>query len=519
MLKLSNPEKQKNIDPGLRGYLQLLHPTIIKHYGKFINNRDLAFKLKHFSMSINNKENDPHLLKNLGYFSRGERKLVIRDDLSEAEKITVFCHEYLHLTSSNRRDVKNEEGTKFRCDGLFMLREYGTEELGEGINEGITQMLAEKIVNEHGIYEYKSNKKFQIYEPLVKIANLLYSIVGEKVLEAYFKGNPFLLIKEFDQVLGKGAWKCFAIQVDEIYYNKEDIFNKSFDVRPFEEEANRLLLRYFWKKQLQPWLNTNLSSSRWSEISIEDYFTEVDKVLTPIIPFSNFELEEKIKFMLNEIFIHSRLKGSYSEKEQNEHLIALTILQNIHDKGIKTTNLNNCTFQTIPELSSNNKTVMIMLINGQFKLFEVDIPAKGPDDWEDIPIENLNNKKDSELTDIQKIIKKELIEFHKPKTTLKTLVNRVIKKSQNNLEILTCEDFYPDYIFVNDRINNKTYAYRIEIHRKNIQLHKVALSKKQKVAHNERHRAFPDKRPSSSKHLTSVAIKNHIRDLIKTISR
>ena len=151
--------------------------TILAHDGSFKNYKysDSAAAFK-TNMAISVKENEISIIPGI----------VLRPNYNKHQLI----HELLHVISSNQHNYFNEEGIAYTKTGTKIdyydknLNDYNMENnpSSDGLNEGITELLASIITN-----EYTGN-----YPGYLVIANLLTSC-NNQLLNAYFSNDPAVL--------------------------------------------------------------------------------------------------------------------------------------------------------------------------------------------------------------------------------------------------------------------------------------------------------------------------------------
>ena len=491
-LILSKLEKLENIHPDLRGCIADFITTIASNFKDYISLQEIMDKVSAFPMQIKSKENDKVLTENptwAGYWGVGGEGIVIRDDQKDMDLISTTCHEFLHMCSENLKAIKYNETLLFSCSGLMMHSPtdmYGGKcgsEMGRGINEGMTEVLTEKVIALSGKYgEYKTPKSSS-YKPLAEIAQFLHSVVGDKVEEAYFKGNPFILKEKFDKVLGEGAWKRLTTPTDIIYNNRND---ENFDRKPHQNEAKKVIFDYYYEKEIKPWIEKNILSRHSEAMPIQEYLNEANKLMKPLEADSTFA--NQAKNILNQSFIYQKFNnGSLDRKELantvNKHIAALNIVQCGLARNAFGENLNNIEFQTIPELSSENQTAMIICEKEGLNLYFPDIPQKSIQDWECILFENIGDKKNSELAPKEKKIKSEIEKIYKSNKVQKTKQqgywNEIPDEANDNIEILVSSN-YQNYAFVNDKANKEVKVFKLE----DDKLKSVELSERERVGEN-----------------------------------
>ena len=111
-------------------------------------------------------------------------KLLIVQDISKQDLIETFIHEFIHLLTSEYKDDMLFQG--------FNMIKDGNNSFFLGINEGITQMIAEIILNkkESDAYPFETN-----------IARKLALIIGtEKLIELYSKHDHKGLMDEIKKI-------------------------------------------------------------------------------------------------------------------------------------------------------------------------------------------------------------------------------------------------------------------------------------------------------------------------------
>lgn len=133
-------------------------------------------------------------------------------------------HEFLHFASD-----KN-------CEGIVMVGfEYtdkNNKRLGRGLNEGYTQLLANR-------YAPSSENMFVEFYT-INIVEKLEEVIGrEKMGDLYFNGNLFDIVNELTQLSSEEEAKHFILDLDELCknYSIKDI------VGPKSKKLNELLYK------------------------------------------------------------------------------------------------------------------------------------------------------------------------------------------------------------------------------------------------------------------------------------
>ena len=128
---------------------------------------------------------------------------------------TQLIHEMCHIVSddsiNNRNGIQINDGNNFYDRTNFYL------------NEGITQLFAEKISN------INIDKISQSYNDTLNIAKLLKVFIGEDVLfNSYFLQSN-ILQKKYNELAGENSFETLSSSLNEVYYiqkkfKKEDAF-------------------------------------------------------------------------------------------------------------------------------------------------------------------------------------------------------------------------------------------------------------------------------------------------------
>ncbi|MBP5684199.1 MAG: hypothetical protein J6X02_02960 [Bacilli bacterium] len=153
-----------------------------------------------------------------------------------------FCHELLHA-SSTYVDEKN----KIIYSGLSQVHIISenppkNEVFGIGINEGVTQFLANKYFNEN--YEFPA--AFRVYEEEQTIAHALEQIVGEdKLRSLYFKADLAGFIKELEKYSTREDIYKFINYTDVLFYHAQDKNLKFRELEKVKEFINMFLIKAY----------------------------------------------------------------------------------------------------------------------------------------------------------------------------------------------------------------------------------------------------------------------------------
>ena len=173
----------------------------IMEFVRVMNNKIPKENLNNFYNNINELKikDNCFSIKNSVFADYDVKRNSIR--LFRNDFFTVVYHELLHMASSNYKN-------KIRYSGFRQT--MGSNSIGEGINEGYTQLLTERYfghVNElKGIYEYEMH-----------MAKKLEEIVGQRKMEnMYFNANLKKLVMELSNYSSEDDIKKFIANVDFI---------------------------------------------------------------------------------------------------------------------------------------------------------------------------------------------------------------------------------------------------------------------------------------------------------------
>lgn len=143
-----------------------------------------------------------------GFYDEKTREVVIRKGSSGSTVvfISTAIHEILHGFSHNEKHFGVIENSS----------KYGSEH-NKGLNEGLTEYLTKKAIEEDGT---EILWKFS-YPDIVEIVGQLEDICGKSMLtDAYFHGGLDRLRKDFDNCFGEnGAFDKFSDIIDGLHYH------------------------------------------------------------------------------------------------------------------------------------------------------------------------------------------------------------------------------------------------------------------------------------------------------------
>lgn len=219
-------------------------------------------------------------------------------ELSESNYKYTINHELLHVASTFVDKV-----TKTIYCGFEQTK--NNINIGEGLNEGYTQYLAEKY--------FKDSLKAYAYEK--RIAQAVELIIGiDKMRSLYFNANLNGLIGEL----------CQYNTEENVYefIKTLDFINKHINDKKLTPKSNQMLLDCFKKNNLfliQTFTNKIIKEYPNNEIDIRELIDKLLPIIT-IVP-SKIDKKHKTKVImseddLKEIVNHSITNYSYVSKEK-----------------------------------------------------------------------------------------------------------------------------------------------------------------------------------------------------------
>lgn len=200
-----------------------------------------------------------------GKYTTDENTIFVSKD-DNCPRETIF-HELTHLSSSNKLD--NIQRVGFR---------YGDTKndinIGFGINEGYTSYLNNKLFGVIGGYLFE-----------VMVAKTVEEIIGaNKMQELYFNANLKGLIQELQKYVDEEEITNFLYNLDgftrNYLYSEHDAYDKEICI----EYANLV------KNSLFKIIYAKLSSERFSEEEMDDYFKLCSKRFSLGVPLSDDEI-------------------------------------------------------------------------------------------------------------------------------------------------------------------------------------------------------------------------------------
>lgn len=198
-------------------------------------------------------------------------------ELSESNYKLTINHELLHVASTLYDKIK-----RIIFCGFQQTRSNMT--IGEGLNEGYTQYLAEKF--------FKDTLKAYPYEK--RIASGVELIVGEDVMQSlYFNANLNGLVEELTKYNSE----------DNIYdfIKTLDFINKHINDKKLTPKSNQLLLECFKKNNfflIQTYVNKIIKEYPTNEINIKELVDKLLPMLT-IVP-TKIENKHKVKVIMDD---------------------------------------------------------------------------------------------------------------------------------------------------------------------------------------------------------------------------
>lgn len=164
-------------------------------------------------------------------------------------------HEFFHMGSTNHNSVYQSSG--FSID-------IHNQTLGNGINEGYTDLLTQRYFNENIEESYSLESRF---------ASNLEKIIGQKKMEKlYLKGNFFEFVKELE--------KYYDIEEIEKFLINIDVISALYSSYLSEEEAKKINLLIedcicFLLKGFCKVLKNKKISKQDKKLCIENYFDNI----------------------------------------------------------------------------------------------------------------------------------------------------------------------------------------------------------------------------------------------------
>ena len=123
--------------------------------------------------------------------------------IDEKDIVEIFTHEFIHLLTSKY----TQKGTLI--EGLNTRNNEKTDSIFLGLNEGITQMIAEDILNA---------KKINAYPFQTNISRKLSLIIGkERLIELYSKHDTKGLMQEITKIDNTIDVEAFIKQVNSLH--------------------------------------------------------------------------------------------------------------------------------------------------------------------------------------------------------------------------------------------------------------------------------------------------------------
>ena len=201
--------------------------------------------LKNFYNNINNvkikRDLQSILINASGHYEASINTIFISNSLlSKYTKETLF-HELLHMASTIYK-------FGIVCSGFFQSS-FIIKRIGEGINEGYTQLLTKRLCDKNEMNTYKEE---------VRIATNLEKIIGmDTMQDLYFNANLPGLIEEMSKYSSEEDAIRFIINVDYIHKHKK-IINKDMyhsllknPVQKKYKDIYNLLLKMYIQKKIK----------------------------------------------------------------------------------------------------------------------------------------------------------------------------------------------------------------------------------------------------------------------------
>lgn len=220
--------------------LKIFAKIMIKNFTRedlmnFCNNID-TLKVSHYSFKL---QNFIFRCKIEGAYDVKKNRIIV----DESDNTTIY-HELLHMSSSFYR-----AGIEYSGFHQFSLKS-GFFNLGEGINEGYTELLRRR-------YFITENDGFESYAYEIDTADKIEKIVGKEKMESlYLNADLPGLIQELKQFSSEEAIIKFISDVDSVFkyldeknfklFEKGTIINQLKGINKFliETYSRKLLLQY-----------------------------------------------------------------------------------------------------------------------------------------------------------------------------------------------------------------------------------------------------------------------------------
>lgn len=177
-------------------------------------------------------------------------------------------HELFHMASSVMTD-------KVTYSGFFQLNNLTASSIGDGINEGYTEILTRRY------FKFKSSKYSVEY--LIKLVKQLEIIVGKKNMEKlYLNADLKGLVLELKQYLSDKEVMELLMSTDfilkYIYYVKTNLFEQKIIINNIKK-SNVLLIKAYCLKLKKECLEDNTNINNLFD-DLAEYCSKFPKILT-----------------------------------------------------------------------------------------------------------------------------------------------------------------------------------------------------------------------------------------------
>ncbi len=245
-----------------------VYQKIYEEFGKVIEEKipreDLDNYYRNFKTIKETKTSTLYMLKHLSKGQLVGGTYNIKDNLIDLETtklsklMNAIFHELLHA-SSTRVDLENNViYSGFSQMFINKKDEKKNEVYGIGINEGVTQYLANKLFDP----DLKMLPAYSVYKEEQAIAKALEKIVGEEKLRSlYFRADLQGLVNELEKYATREEIYKFINYTDVLFYYSQDKnlnFKELDDVKNF---INLFLIKVYDKAMKAKGLEFTLEGS------------------------------------------------------------------------------------------------------------------------------------------------------------------------------------------------------------------------------------------------------------------
>ena len=215
-----------------------------------------------------------------GIYNTFSNSILISYSLLQKYTKETFFHELLHLSSTFTNN-----GLAY--SGFSQWKHF--YKIGEGLNEGYTQLLTERLCRE--------TASMKTYKEEVKIATALEMIIGkDKMYELYFDANLPGLIEEIGKYSTKEEATKFIMNVDFINDHKIECEHSNRNHRMLQKtykDIYGLLFKIYTKKKKEEYESKIIKEEEF----IDDIINYIEYLELDSGLFSNIENNDRVEIL------------------------------------------------------------------------------------------------------------------------------------------------------------------------------------------------------------------------------